>query len=123
MGFFAERTFDMSSFGWDGCTFTFKAVTFGQQRELDALRLKWQTATDKEDIEKAAVEILEIMKKQFVRGQALDENRNKVDVKIEDFEEKIPFDVFLKLEELVVSGEVDEAFLAKSMKSSKTGQS
>lgn len=101
----------MAQFGWADCKFTFKALTFGQQRELDALRQKWQGSTDPKEVERAANDIVDIMKRQFVRGQALNDEGNKIDVKADDFEE-IPFDIFLKLIAWVTSGEVDEAFLA-----------
>lgn len=111
--FKAERTFSMESFGWKDCTFTFKALTFGEQQELDVLRQQWSTKIDEKEIQEAALKILDIMKKQFIRGQALNEEGNKVDVKPEDFEDQVPFDVFLKLTELVTSGQVDESFLVK----------
>lgn len=120
--FQAERTYDMSSFGWEGCTFTFKALSFDEQQDLDELRVKQFSANDKKELQEAATEILGVMQRQFIRGQALDENGQKVDVKAEDFITQIPFDVLLKLTALVTGSEVNEDFLVKSMKPSKTEQ-
>lgn len=114
--FKSERTYDMSPFGWEGCTFTFKALTFGEQRELDSLRQKWQISTDQKEVEAAALKVLDIIKKHFVRGQAINEAGNKVDVRPADFESEIPFDIFLKIVAWVTANEVDEAFLVKSTK-------
>lgn len=110
--FKSERNFDMTQFGWDDCKFTFNALTWGEQRELDRERIKWQSSTKDEEVEGAANKIVDFLKKKFVKGYALDEQGTKKEVKPEDFEE-IPFDVLLKLIAWVTSGEVDEAFLAK----------
>lgn len=115
MGFKAERNYDMEQFGWKGCKFTFNALTIGEQQQLDIERQKWAASSDEKEISAAANKIVDIMKSKFVKGQALDEKGDKFDVKVEDFEH-IPFDVFQKLTGWVTSGEVDEAFLAESMK-------
>ena len=105
--FKSKRNFDMSPFGWTDCKFTFTALTWGEQQNLDKARAKWTS----EDSVKAANEIVDILKSKFVTGEALDENDNKFTVTLDDFE-NIPFDVFLKLVSWVTSGEVDESFLA-----------
>lgn len=116
MGFKSERTYDMAQFGWEGCKFTFKALSIGEQQELDKQRQKWSVSTDEKEISEAANKIVDIMKSKFVKGQALDEENKKFDVTIEHFEE-IPFDVFQKLTAWVTSGEVlNEDFLDKSTK-------
>lgn len=115
MAFKAERNYDMAQFGWKDCKFTFNALTIGEQQELDKERLKWASSTDEKEISQAANKIIDIMKSKFVKGQALDERDEKFDVTVEDFD-KIPFDVFQKLTGWVTSGEVDEAFLAESIK-------
>lgn len=115
MGFKAERNYDMTQFGWKDCKFTFNALTIGEQQELDKERQKWAASTDDKEISAAASKIVSIVKAKFVRGQALNEKGEKFDVTTDDFE-NIPFDVFQKLTEWVTSGEVDEAFLAESMK-------
>lgn len=112
--FKSERNFDMSQFGWDGCKFTFNALTWGEMRNLEKARQKWGTAEEKE-VERAANEIVDIMKSKFVRGEAIDDKAEKVSVTVEQFEE-IPFDIFLKLVGWLTSGEVDEGFLASSTK-------
>lgn len=105
--FKAKRNFDMSSFGWTGCTFTFNALTWGEMRKLETAQKEWQTG----DTEKAANEIVDLLKSKFVTGEALDDNDKKFTVTTDDFE-NIPFDVFLKLVKWVTAGEVDDAFLA-----------
>lgn len=110
--FKSERNFDMSSFGWPDCKFTFNALTWGEQRELDRERIKWQSSTEDKVIEDAANKIVDFLKGKFISGEAIDDKGVKVEVKPEDFE-NIPFDVLLKLIAWVTSGEVDEAFLAK----------
>lgn len=110
MKFKAQRTFDMSDFGWKDCKFVFNALTWGEQKELDKARIEWSKAKDG-DVEQAANKIVDLMQKKFVRGQALDEKDGKVDVKTEDFDD-IPFDVFLKLLDWLVSGEVSPGLKA-----------
>lgn len=110
--FKAERKFDMTPFGWPDCKFTFNALTWGEQRELDRERIKWQSSTDDKTVEEAANKIVDFLKAKFVSGQAINDKNEKVDVTTEDFE-NIPFDILLKLIAWVTSGEVDEAFLVK----------
>lgn len=114
--FKSERNFDMSQFGWDGCMFTFNAITWGEQRELDKARQRWLSgAADNKQTEEAANEIVDMLKSKFVKGYALDNQNQKVEVSKDEFE-NIPFDVLLKLIQWVTSGEVDEDFLDKSTK-------
>lgn len=109
--FKSQRNFDMSSFGWADCKFTFNALTWGEMRNLDKARRKWQAPDLSDDeVEKAANEIVDILKSKFVSGQAIDDKGEKIEVKQQDFE-NIPFDVFLKIVGWVTSGEVDEGFL------------
>lgn len=108
--FKSERNFDMAQFGWTDCKFTFNALTWGEMRSLEKARQKWGSAED-QDVEKAANEIVDIMKSKFIRGEALDDKNEKVPVTVEQFEE-VPFDIFLKLVAWLTSGEVDEGFLA-----------
>lgn len=109
--FKSTRNFDMSQFGWEGCKFTFNALTWGEARDLDKARKQWSNGLTDEETEKAANQIVDILKDKFVSGQAIDDKGTKVDVTKDEFE-NIPFDVFLKLVAWVTSGEVDEAFLA-----------
>lgn len=109
--FKAERTFDMSAFGWKDCKFTFNALSWGEMKELDKQRRKWSSGISDEETEQAANKIVDILKGKFISGQAIDENDKKVDVSKDDFEQ-IPYDVFIKLVSWVTSGEVDESFLA-----------
>lgn len=102
----------MSQFGWTDCKFTFNALTWGEQRELDRERIKWQSSTKPEEVEAAANKIVDFLKSKYVKGFALDDQGTKLEVKPDDFEQ-IPFDVLLKLIQWVTSGEVDEAFLVK----------
>lgn len=108
--FKSERNFDMTQFGWKDCKFTFNALTWGEMRDLEKARQKWGSAKDN-DVEKAANEIVDIMKAKFVGGQALNDKDERVEVTVDQFEE-VPFDVFLKLVAWLTSGEVDEGFLA-----------
>lgn len=118
MKFKSERTFDMSQFGWTDCKFVFNAITWGEQKDLDKWRIKWQSIKQDES-EEAANKIVDILKSKFVRGEALDESGNKTSVSKDDFE-SIPFDIFLKLIEWVTTGDVDNSFLDSSTKLSTT---
>lgn len=102
----------MSRFGWTDCKFTFQALTWGEMRTLEKARQEWQAESDETKIQKAAEQIVDIVKSKFVSGEALDEHDKKFQVTLDDFEE-IPFDVFLKLVGWLISGEVDEGFLAE----------
>jgi len=110
MKFKSERTFDMADFGWAGCKFVFNALTWGEQKELDKARVQWSQSRD-DGVEEAANKIVDLMQKKFVKGQALDDDGGVVDVKASDFDD-IPFDVFLKLVDWLVSGEVNPSLKA-----------
>lgn len=117
--FKAHRTFKLDDFGWADCSITFQAVSWKEMRDLETARHSWQNQTDEKEIEKAANQIVDIMKTKFVSGQAIDEKDQKVDITLENFEE-LPFDIFLKLTGWITSGEVDESFLDSSTKPSTT---
>lgn len=106
------RNFDMSRFGWKDCKFTFNALSWGEMRTLEKARQEWQGEADEVKIQKAAEQIVGIIKDKFVSGEALDDKDAKFQVAPEDFDE-IPFDVFLKLVAWLVNGEVDEVFLGE----------
>ena len=99
--FLSERTLDLSKYGWKDCSIVFNALSFEELTGLQVAKAGWSTEDPK-----SAEDIFARIEAQFVRGEALNEKSEKVELKKEDLKQ-IPFDMFVKIIEWLLSGELD----------------
>lgn len=81
------KTVDLAKFGWDDCSLEFNSPTFAEMKKYDRV-VGNSEATD------AAIEIVEMVQSKFIKGTALNDKGEKVEVKKEDFA-NLPFDIVL----------------------------
>lgn len=102
MGFTINKVIDLSKFGWDGCSVTFKSVSYEELTKFRDL----QTSDPKmEDADR----VVTFLESKFVSGQAKNETGKTVDLKATDIGQ-LPLEVFVHIEDQLIRTNPDPNF-------------
>lgn len=100
MAFYLKKTYELAEYGWEGCSVTFQALTYGEIKSLQE-KLKDKEAASKEQED----ELVQYLAARVIEGEGLDEKGQKVKITKENFQE-LPFQIVIDICYKISGGDI-----------------